>query len=114
MEVIRLSVPSKPEYVQTLRLVTASVANRLHFDIEAVDDLRVCVSEAVNGRIVLSGSVDVVFEADEDELRIRILGGRDRTGDEEGDDLSTMILQSLLDDVEETGDCLVLVKRRRD
>ena len=48
MKAVALQIPSRPEYVTTLRLVTASIAQKMHFDIEAIDDLRVCVSEAVN------------------------------------------------------------------
>lgn len=45
-ELLELKVPGKPQYVGTVRLTIASVASCLGFDIEAIDDIKVAVSEA--------------------------------------------------------------------
>lgn len=111
MEQVRLTLPSKPQYVQTLRLVTASVANSLHFNIEEVDDLRVCVSEAVNYLLPYNKKIDVVFELDCEELTIHILAASSFPNDDDG--LHHMILESLLDSVDENEDEIVLVKKHR-
>lgn len=42
----KLTVPGKPEYVGAVRLAISSVANNAGFDIEAIEDIKVAVSEA--------------------------------------------------------------------
>jgi serine/threonine-protein kinase RsbW len=41
-----LSVPGKAEYVSTVRLAVSSLAAKSGFDIEAIEDIKVAVSEA--------------------------------------------------------------------
>lgn len=43
---ISVSVPARAEHVQLLRVVMSSVAARLRFDYEEIDDLRLAVGEA--------------------------------------------------------------------
>jgi len=45
-DILKFSVPGKPEYVGTVRLAISSLANHAGFDIEAVEDIKVAVSEA--------------------------------------------------------------------
>jgi serine/threonine-protein kinase RsbW len=45
-DILKFSVPGKPEYVGTVRLAISSLANTAGFDIEAVEDIKVAVSEA--------------------------------------------------------------------
>lgn len=46
MDSIKLTLPTKPEYVSLARLTIASVANNMGFSIGDVEDLKVAVSEA--------------------------------------------------------------------
>jgi serine/threonine-protein kinase RsbW len=41
-----LSVPGKAEYVSTVRLAVSSLAAKSGFDVEAIEDIKVAVSEA--------------------------------------------------------------------
>jgi len=43
---LTMSVPGKPEYVGTVRIAVAHAAGHAGFDIEAIDDIKVAVSEA--------------------------------------------------------------------
>jgi serine/threonine-protein kinase RsbW len=43
---LTLSVPGKAEYVSTVRLAVSSLAAKTGFDIEAIEDIKVAVSEA--------------------------------------------------------------------
>jgi serine/threonine-protein kinase RsbW len=45
-DILKFSVPGKPEYVGTVRLAVSSLASCAGFDIEAVEDIKVAVSEA--------------------------------------------------------------------
>lgn len=43
---IMVTVPARPEFVHVLRSVIASVAARLNFPFDGIDDLRIAVDEA--------------------------------------------------------------------
>src|SRR5699024_11789626 len=44
---IEMKVPAKPEYVGVIRLSVSGVANRMGFNYEEIEDLKVAVAEAV-------------------------------------------------------------------
>lgn len=114
MEKVSIRIPSKACYVSTLRLVTSSLANAQGFDVESVDDWRVCVSEAVNPLIGRNEVLDVDFILSPGALRIEIHAKKCH---EEGNDASEkelyrLILDSLLDSYIEEDDCIILEKKR--
>lgn len=45
-DVVRLSLPAKPEYLLTVRLVAASIAGQAGFDMEEIEDVKTALSEA--------------------------------------------------------------------
>jgi len=55
-DVVNLSLPSKPEYVSVARLTASFVANKMGFDIEAIEDIKLAVGEACNNAVLHSGS----------------------------------------------------------
>ena len=57
-DVVNLSLPSKPEYVSVARLTASFVANKMGFDIEAIEDIKLAVGEACNNAVIHSGSHD--------------------------------------------------------
>ncbi|MDD7593856.1 MAG: ATP-binding protein [Peptoniphilaceae bacterium] len=98
MQGVQLIIPARPEYVTTLRLVTASVAQKMGFDIEAIDDLRVSVSEAVNYLWAANEEIEISFEEQIDRLTIDIRANLEETSDE-GTKLHHQIMESLMDEV---------------
>ncbi|EGC84593.1 hypothetical protein HMPREF9246_1517, partial [Anaerococcus hydrogenalis ACS-025-V-Sch4] len=48
MDTISLTIPPKTLYLKSMRLLAASLASDMGFDIEEVEDIRVVVSEAIN------------------------------------------------------------------
>ncbi len=64
---VRLSVPASPRHAATARVLAASIAADAGFDVDAIDDLRLAVNEAV---AVLT---DVEASADSDRLEIEFL-----------------------------------------
>jgi len=52
---IELTLPFKAEYVSVARLVASGVCNRIGFDIETIEDIKVAISE-VCSKIVSMGS----------------------------------------------------------
>lgn len=117
METIKLSFPSKPQYVQMLRLMTASIASTQGFDIEVIEDLRVCISEAVNDLIPENETIDVTFGVDDAALTMEIryeheLGESEDENTGERSQMRRLILESLMDEVEETEHSVKLTKKR--
>ncbi|WP_071704960.1 ATP-binding protein [Murdochiella vaginalis] len=111
MNPVELCIPSQAEYVTTLRLVTASIAQKMQFDMEAIDDLRVCVSEAVNYLLPSNEVIRIRFREESDRLVIEICAGGEET-EEEGYLLHRQIMETLLDGVETEDETLRLIKLR--
>lgn len=115
----KLMVPGKPEYVGAVRLAVSSLANNAGFDIEAIEDIKVAVSEACTN-IVRHGNVElkegehieyeVTCEIGEDKLSISVedSGAGYDTNDyrepdlpvEEAGGLGIFIIRALMDEVE--------------
>jgi len=59
---VRLSVPPSFEHVRVARLTAAAVAERLPFDVEDIDDVRVAVDELSSALIEAGPVSDIDFE----------------------------------------------------
>jgi serine/threonine-protein kinase RsbW len=76
-DVLKFMIPGKPEYVRTVRLAISSLAGSAGFDIEAVEDIMMAVSEACSN-IVCHGvgapgaCYEVSCEMPGDRIVIRI------------------------------------------
>jgi serine/threonine-protein kinase RsbW len=132
-----LSVPGKAEYVSTVRLAVSSLAARQGFDIEAIEDIKVAVSEACSNILCHSEigeeriyRVECAMHAD--RLEIAVLdegvgfdaatydGACETFADGEGGlhagGLGIYIIKALMDDVQVAskkgeGTCIRMVKR---
>lgn len=104
---IELILPFKAEFVSIARLTASGVANRVGFDIETIEDIKVAISEVCskfvkvgskfteNYRIIFrisSDSLDVVFDCEDKSLKCIF--------DNEEDELGVSIITALMDDVE--------------
>lgn len=73
---LRLSIPNKPEYVGVVRLTVAAIANRMGFDIEKIEDIKVAVAEACTNAITHGinddGNFTVIFSIDDEKLTITV------------------------------------------
>lgn len=112
-DTVNLSLPSKPEYVSVARLTASFVANKMGFDIEAVEDIKLAVGEACNNAVIHSGSHDTYnleFIQNQETLIIEIKdfgSGFDfaeyhepKLDDLQENGLGLFIIKSLMDDVE--------------
>ena len=74
-ERVDLRVPSRPEWVALARLAGATVANRLPFSIEDIEDVKLAVAEACTVVIQHDGHgefIELTCEALENSLRVRV------------------------------------------
>lgn len=105
-EVIELALPVNPAYVSAARLTASSIANRMNFDIEEIEDIKAAVSEACtfiirkSGRNDVPGKFSIVFSLDNEDLKIRLLSevisGEQQAED---NDFGLMMIKALMDDV---------------
>ena len=131
-DLLKFSIPGKPDYVQMVRLAIASVAAKADFDMEAIEDIKVSVSEACknitcHGHDSWSTSYEVVCELSETNIVIRVTdncGCHDITKGAqqckccpEDGNLAIFVIESLMDEAsvaeDEAGNkCIVMVKNR--
>ena len=106
-DIIELVLPIKPEYVSIARLTVSGIANRMGFDIEEIEDIKVAVSE-VCSKYIQKGStlVDcykIVFEVTKNCLMIAF-NSEDKSlrciFDQDDDGFAVSILNALMDEVE--------------
>jgi serine/threonine-protein kinase RsbW len=80
-DILKFSVPGKPEYVGTVRMAVSCLANSIGFDIEAIEDIKVAVSEACTNAVChgtrRSDSYEVTCELCDDRFVISVI---DRAG----------------------------------
>ena len=77
-ELVELRIPSRPEWVALARLAAATVANRLHFSIEEIEDVKLAVAEACTAVIQHERHgefIELACEARGDSLRVRVHDG---------------------------------------
>jgi serine/threonine-protein kinase RsbW len=74
-EIVELRIPARAEWVALARLAGATVANRLRFSIEEIEDVKLAVTEACNAAIQHEGHgqfITVTCEALADSLRVHV------------------------------------------
>ncbi len=113
VDVISMKIPSKPEFVSVIRLTVSSIANRIGFNIDDIEDIKVAVAEACTNAIKHSKNTEFEVDFELDIDRICIVVKDDGKGfihedikspnllepKEEGG-LGIFIIKSLMDEVE--------------
>lgn len=75
---IEMKVPAKPEYVGVVRLSISGIANRMGFNYEEIEDLKVALSEAITNAVTHAyyeddkGEVTVGFGVYDNRLEIMV------------------------------------------
>lgn len=77
-DLLKFSVPGKPEYVGTIRMAISCLANSIGFDVEAIEDIKVAVSEACtnavcHGKETGSGVYEVTCEMNDDRFTVSVI-----------------------------------------
>lgn len=72
---VELRIPSKAEWVAVARLAVAAVANRLHFSIEEIEDVKLAVAEACTNCIQHAtggDQIEITCETHANGLTVRV------------------------------------------
>jgi len=113
-DLLKFSIPGKPEYVQMVRLAIGSIAGKANFDMDAVEDIKVAVAEACknvfcHGFEGYSNRYKITCELGEESMQINVIdacSGHDLVKHnkpcekcpDEGN-LGVIVIKSLMDDV---------------
>jgi len=111
---IRMSIPTKSEYVSIARLTSSVIASKIGFNIEEIEDIKVAVGEACNNVVIHSkdgfSTFDLEFFAEKESLTIKVIdNGSGFSYDEykepnllepKENGLGIFIMKSLMDDLE--------------
>jgi len=74
-EGLRLSLPARPEFVGVARLTLSGLAARLGFDVDATEDIKLAVAEALNLLLrptAATTQIDLTATWDETSLEIEL------------------------------------------
>lgn len=110
MDTISLIIPPKTIYLKSMRLLAASLASDIGFDIEEVEDIRVVVSEAINYKMS-DRNIKINFYTKENLMKVEVIG-KDREIEEENLKIKQIILEQLADKVEVFEDKIILTKEK--
>ncbi len=129
--VVELKIPGRAEWVAVARLAVAAVASRLRFSVDEIEDIKLAIAEACTNAIqsaggVDAGSIEIVCDAHDDELRITVRDhstgphlesvGTGALSEERTEALGVFLIRALMDTVaysvdSERGTELVMTKR---
>ena len=101
---IRLSFPVNPAYVSSARLTVSSIANRIHLDIDEIEDIKTAVSEACTyiikrTAININSNFEICFAPKEGEMSVEIVA--QDSGDLQNipaEEMSFMMIKALVDE----------------
>lgn len=108
---IELILPFKAEYVSVARLAASGISSRIGFDIEAIEDIKVALSEVCN-KLVTRGSMSadcyrIIFSVKQSGLDIAF-DCEDKSlcsiFRREHDELGISIIEALMDSLEISAD----------
>ena len=104
---IVLSIPPQAEFVSLVRLAASGVAHQCGFDIDVIEDIKVCISEVLNKAIATTSGegtlpLTLVFDIRSGFFSVRI-SGNSLNGEtlfaSETDAFALAILSTLMDEV---------------
>ena len=113
-DVLKFSIPGKPEYVQMVRLAIASIAGKADFNVDAVEDIKEAVAEACkivfcHGSLGLSDSYEIICEVENEKITItasdacskgkRLDGAKACSKCPDEGNLAVPVMESLMDSV---------------
>jgi len=104
-DVIELGLPLNPAYVSAARLTASSIANRMGFDIEDIEDIKAAVSEACTYLIKQyqldrdgQSTFKIQFMIKEECLEIQLTTRRfKKSSGQEEDGLGILMIEALMD-----------------
>jgi serine/threonine-protein kinase RsbW len=120
--IIKLSFPVNAAYVSSARQTASSIASRLSFDIDEIEDIKTAVSEACTYIIKAlatnaRSNFEINFLLQENSIDINI-SAKGTFEQSQSDDMSIMMIKAMVDSVkistdEDGGVVITMVKKHK-
>lgn len=105
----KFELPACAENISTVRLTTSSIASRLDFDLDTIEDIKVCISEVCNMAINSGAKIIKIDYEINGALEIDVRAtGTNTTIVNTANTMAKMILKALNEQVEFHEDCVTL------
>lgn len=103
-EIIELTLPINAAYVSSARLTGSSIANRMGFDIDEIEDIKAAVSEACTYIIKqysssTKNSFKIMFHLTDETLKITMILESSIKSSGTGDDMGLLMIKALMDEL---------------
>jgi serine/threonine-protein kinase RsbW len=100
---IKLTFPMNAAYVSSARLTASAVANRVSFDIDEIEDIKMAVSEACTYILkTMTGTdnsnFDIQFQLSENQMEITLVTQGVKPERHSSDVMSLMMIKALVDE----------------
>ncbi|GFN37105.1 ATP-binding protein [Tepidimicrobium xylanilyticum] len=101
-DIFKLTIPSKPDYISVARLTSSAIANKIGFNIDDIEDIKVSIAEACINSLSRSECINIEFEIRDDKFIMRV---ENVSADYQEEDinkemeLGILIIKSLMDEV---------------
>jgi serine/threonine-protein kinase RsbW len=117
---VSLTVPAKPDYVVLARLALGAVCRLAPLTPEEVGDLKLAMTEAAAMVVAPEPSATdggppmrFRFDVQDDQVVLEVSGGGEHAMVQEERDLSAAIIEATVDEYQQDGDTMTLIKRLR-
>ncbi|MDW7668632.1 MAG: histidine kinase [Bacillota bacterium] len=104
MDNIIITLPKKSEYISTLRLTTSSIASKIEFNIDSLEDIKMLISETciflIKNFEENEKPLEIKYTLKEKGIEISIIDKNIENIEVDEEDMSIMIVKSLSDKVE--------------
>ena len=101
-DLIKLTVPNKPDYVGVVRLTTSAIASGIGFNIEEIEDIKVAIAEACIDALDKSEDLCIEYKVCLNKLAIyvrNVTEGEKSSEKSKEKELGILIIKSLMDEV---------------
>ncbi len=113
---IELKIPSKIEYISLIRLTASSIANNMELNVDEIEDIKVCISEACINVLNFSSTeeIDILFQLRDKRIFISIDDvlediPADAENEKQGK-MGLLIINSLMDEVKFENGKITMIK----
>ena len=102
-DIIKLTIPSKPDYISVVRLTSSAIGNSMSLNIEDIEDIKVSISEACINALNKSDEINIIFKIEMDRLIMHVDNVSPIVSDNskmnKEIELGILIIESLMDEV---------------
>ena len=112
---VTVIIPKKPDYISTVRLVSSSLGNKIGYNIEQIEDLKVAMGEAciLSFGKSIDDEIKIVYNLLKEKLEVIVSWTESLA--EEGEEtkesnMGRMIIESLMDEVYYSNNEIKIVK----